>query len=276
MYDASIVISVYDKVRELELIFHALSIQDYDMTGIEVIVAEDGMNEPVRALTTRWSEESPLKIKHLTQEDKGFRKNRILNAAVRESSAGYLIFIDGDCIPHNEFISAHLKSKKPGRVMCGRRVNLTKKLSDGMSPESVRDLSYSRTLLTQLIFSSLNKHKATFSYNAEEGLIVKSPRLRKLMMNKDEHILGCNFSIHKHMLEDINGFDENYEGPGLGEDSDIEHRLRLRGAKFGSVRNLAVVYHIYHPKTKENPSNMEYFLGMKASGKYYCHNGLSK
>ncbi len=78
------------------------------------------------------------------------------------------------------------------------------------------------------------------------------------------------------MLEKINGFDENYEGPGLGEDSDIEYRLRLTGAKFKSVRNLAVVYHLYHPRTIEQQENMEYFNKVKSQSNFFCKNGLVK
>lgn len=95
-------------------------------------------------------------------------------------------------------------------------------------------------------------------------------------MNEDEHILGCNFSVHKIVLEKINGFDENYEGPGLGEDSDIEYRMRLIGVKFRSIRNLAVQYHIYHPKTIESDKNMEYYRKVTASKEYFCKNGLVK
>ncbi|MBK6538350.1 MAG: hypothetical protein IPG09_11470 [Ignavibacteria bacterium] len=82
--------------------------------------------------------------------------------------------------------------------------------------------------------------------------------------------------MHKALLEKINGFDENYEGPGLGEDSDIEYRLRLAGAEFRSVRNLAVQYHLYHPKTKEDEKNMKYFTEVKQSKNYFCKNGLVK
>lgn len=276
MPQASLVISVYDKRRELDLIFHSLTVQKAPLDSYEVIIAEDGENEGIREIVNEWKSRSRLNLKHITQEDKGFRKNRILNKAITASSNPYLIFIDGDCIPHPEFVSSHLNNAESNTVLCGRRVNLTKNLTQDMNKDVILSLKYAGLNFGNVIHSALNKGKPGFEYNAEEGFILRNPQLRKLIVNDDEHILGCNFSIHKEMLERINGFDEKYEGPGLGEDSDIEFRLRLTGAKFKSVRNLAVVYHMYHPKTIEQAANMEYFNKVKAAGEYFCSNGLIK
>lgn len=276
MSDASLVISVYDKCRELDLLFHALKVQGYPSEKYEIIIAEDGASKPMSELVKSWQAKGNLNIRHITQEDKGFRKNKILNKAIIASRSPYMIFIDGDCIPHPEFISAHLSRVQPNTVLCGRRVNLSEKTSSRLSADSIESLQYHKTRIGNVIFSALNKDKPGFGYNAEEGFIIKSETARKLLMNENEHILGCNFSIHKAMLEKINGFDENYEGPGLGEDSDIEYRLRLTGAKFKSVRNLAVVYHLYHPKTIEQPKNMEYFNKVKSESNFFCKNGLVK
>ena len=276
MSDATLVISVYDKCRELDLIFHALTIQNHLSAKFEIIIAEDGENTKVSELVERWQSKRQLNIRHITQEDKGFRKNKILNKAIMASASPYLIFIDGDCLPHPEFISAHISNIEPNTVLCGRRVNLTEKASSKLTVDSITSLQYQKTSFGSVLFSALNRDKPGFGYNAEEGFIIKSEAARKILMNKDEHILGCNFSIHKVMLEKINGFDENYEGPGLGEDSDIEYRLRLTGAKFRSVRNLAIVYHLYHPKTIEQQKNMEYFNKVKSQSNFFCKNGLVK
>lgn len=270
MADVSLIISVYKKVKELELIFYALSVQS--LKNFEVIIAEDGEDNDMRKLIKEWKDKKIFTIKHLTQEDKGFRKNRILNEAVRNSTSGYLIFMDGDCIPHSEFIKAHFENRKGNTVLCGRRVNLTKNISEKLNKESILNLDYQKIKISEAIYSSLNREKIHF--NIEEGFIIKNKTFRKVITNEDEHILGCNFSIHKNLLENINGFDENYEGPGLGEDSDLEFRLRLIGTKFVSVRNLAVQYHLYHPKTMEEPKNMKYFNEVKKKKEYFCIKGL--
>jgi len=270
----SLVISVYDKSDELELIFTALSVQSF--TDFEVIIAEDGMNENMNKLINDWKSKKLFPVKHLTQQDKGFRKNKILNESIRRAATDYLIFFDGDCIPHPDFVKEHFENRRSNSVLCGRRVNLTKSASEKINANSILNKEYSRLKLYRIIYSSLNRDKNDFNFNIEEGFIIRNSLLRKLFTNEDEHILGCNFSVHKALLEKINGFDENYEGPGLGEDSDIEYRLRLAGAEFRSVRNLAVQYHLYHPKTKEDEKNMKYFTEVKQSKNYFCKNGLVK
>ena len=100
--------------------------------------------------------------------------------------------------------------------------------------------------------------------------------MRKLITIQEPHILGSNFSLHKELMEKINGFDENYEGPGIGEDSDIEFRLRLTGAKFYSIRNLAIVLHLNHKYSVEARNNFEYFEEVKRKKQPVCTNGLIK
>ncbi|MEO8446016.1 MAG: glycosyltransferase [bacterium] len=270
----SLIISVYKKTHELDLILNALTIQS--LNEFEVIIAEDGQDAGMKKLIEEWTAKNKFPVKHLIQEDKGFRKNRILNEAIRNASTDYLIFIDGDCIPHSDFIKAHFESRESDTVLCGRRVNLTKIISQKITKEIILSKDYEKVKLSEVIYSSLNKDKADFNFNIEEAFVYKNKALRKVMTNKDEHILGCNFSIEKALLERINGFDENYEGPGLGEDSDIEYRLRLIDAKFKSVRNLAIQYHLYHPKTIEEPVNMKYFNEVKKQNEYFCKNGLVK
>lgn len=274
MQKVSLIISVYKKVKELELIFYALTIQSFK--DFEVIIAEDGMNEDMRYLIDKWRSPDKFSIKHITQKDIGFRKNKILNECVRNSETEYLIFFDGDCIPHSDFVKAHFENKEENTVLCGRRVNLTKKISEKVTKEFILNKEYEKLKLSEVIYSSLNKGKNEFNFNIEEGIIIKNRSVRNIVTNKDEHILGCNFSIPKELLLKINGFDENYEGPGLGEDSDIEFRLRLIDSKFRSVRNLAVQYHLYHPKTIEEEKNMEYFNEVKKLKVFFCKNGLEK
>ncbi len=269
MPKVSIIISVYNKVKELELIFYALKIQSFK--EFEIVIAEDGIDTEMQKLINDWRKKNLFPLKHVSQEDIGFRKNKILNEAVRSSSCSYLIFIDGDCIPHSDFVRAHFENREENTVLCGRRVNLTKSISGKINKENIQNYDYQKIKLSEIIYSSLNRKNSGHNFNIEEGFIYKNKTLRKVLMNEDEHILGCNFSIQKSLLKKINGFDENYIGPGLGEDSDIEYRLRLTGAKFKSVRNLAVQYHMYHPKTKEEPKNMEYFNKVKEKNEYFVY-----
>lgn len=266
MSKASLIISVYKNTHALELIFYALSIQSE--MDFDIIIAEDGNFDGIREVIESAKKILPNRIIHITQEDKGFRKNRILNEAIRTDNTGYMIFIDGDCIPHPDFIKEHIENREDNTVLCGRRVALGKKPSEELTKEKILSKEYEKMGLKHFI-DSLSGDEG--SKHVEEGL-----RLSIFNKKGEVHILGCNFSIWNEMLVKINGFDENYEGPGLGEDSDIEFRLRLTGAEFKSVRNKAIQYHLYHQKTKEAETNFDYFQKVKEKGGFWAEKGLLK
>lgn len=272
MSKISLVISVYGKIHELELILTALGHQSF--RDFEVIIADDGSGNEMKNFIEAEKKKSKLKINHIWQEDKGFRKNRILNKAVTAAKAPQLVFIDGDCLPHSDFIMQHYKNYTSGYVLCGSRVNMSKRLSKMITIDAIRSKEYQKGMLGKIIDSFRDKDKR--STYIEEGFYIESDLIHKIIRRNKPRLLGCNFSVSKEMLIKINGFDENYTGPGVGEDSDIEFRLKHAGAHLKSVRNKAIVYHFYHPVTKESPSNYKYFQSVKLSKEYISKNGIKK
>lgn len=272
MKKVSLIISVYNNIRALELILNALTIQDE--RNFELLIADDGSGDDMHMFISEFRAKSDLDITHIYQEDIGFRKTKILNSAIKHASTDYLIFIDGDCIPHSRFISQHSANREADTVLCGRRVNLSKKISDSITVEKVLSKDFEGKKLSHIIDSF--RSKSTRSTFVEEGIFLKNKTLRKLVLKDEPHILGCNFSLHKKTIEKINGFDENYNGPGIGEDSDIEYRLRLAEVKFKSIRNLAILFHLYHLQTSESTMNMKYFENVTERKVYFCDNGLEK
>ncbi len=271
MPELTLIISVYNKARELELIFAGLEHQAF--RDFEVIVADDGSGDNIKKLIKLHSVKSKLNILHLWQEDSGFRKNRILNKAIAASNTDHLIFIDGDCLPHSNFVLQHYKNRAPNTVLCGSRVNLSRKLSGKISLENIASREFENGTFEKILDSFREKNKR--STYVEEGIYIGSDIISKLIKRKPR-LLGCNYSLPKELMLKINGLDENYLGPGIGEDSDLEFRLKLSGANLRSVRHKAIVYHFYHAATKENPANLKYFESVKAKGEYVCKNGLKK
>ncbi|HEX2788374.1 MAG TPA: glycosyltransferase [Ignavibacteria bacterium] len=273
MFDATVVISVYNKVRELELVLSGLKIQT--VKNFEIIIADDGSADEMKKFISGYNSSSSLSINHVWQEDDGFRKNKILNESIRQAKAHYMIFIDGDCIPHSDFVNSHLQNKEKDAVLGGRRVYLGERVSESLTPELIEKKYLERKNITVYIDNFLKKKTST--YALEEGLLIKNKMVRDTILRKDIHLLGSNFSLHRDALIKINGFDENYIGPGIGEDTDIEFRLRKAGYKMKSVRNLAIQYHLYHPKTKEEHKNLKYFNEeVKQRDDFMCQNGLTK
>lgn len=237
---ASVIISIYNKFDFFERVlagFEKQSIQDF-----EVILADDGSHEQTVEAIRRYQQQASITLRHLWHEDKGFRKTRIMNKAVVAAAADYLIFVDGDCIPHPRFVEEHLAHASPGVVACGRRANLSQKLSDWLTAEKIRGGALEKAFSLKLLADSITGK----SRDAEKAIYIRNSPLKPLFPQKFRGLLGCNFSLYKKDLLDINGFDERYEAPAAGEDTDPEYRLGWAGKKFISVKNYAIQYHLYH------------------------------
>ena len=80
-------------------------------------------------------------------------------------------------------------------------------------------------------------------------------------------------------LEKINGFDEDYNRTGVGEDQDIEWRLLVSGVKLRSLIFRAVQYHLSHKRNNDIEAGRigeEMKRKKAAAGKFFCDNGLMK
>ncbi len=254
---ATLIISVYKNTAALEAILHSLTLQTEQ--DFEVIISEDGedkeMAEFVKNYPFRWQ------WQHLTQEDRGWRKEVILNKAVMSANTDWLIFIDGDCVLHPRFIEFHTKYKRQGVMLAGKRVKLNPELSEKL----VRG-------------EKLNLFPYLFSRRGcryvEEGFFIP---IARFLRRPVKHLVGSNMSISKQDLIAINGFDENYTLPATGEDYDIEWRMIKNGCKIVSLRNLAVQYHLYHKENwQDQKQNMAYCRQVQERNQIVCKNGIKK
>jgi GT2 family glycosyltransferase len=242
----SIIIAFYNKVRYLELVLAGFERQAEK--DFEILIADDGSGEEAVAGIKRIIRNSGLKIQHIWHEDMGWRKNIILNKAVSQAASEYLIFVDGDCIPHRNFVHEHLRNRKKGIILSGRRLNLSDRISGQLTAEMVRSGFLEKNILTWLIKGIRGEIT-----HAEKGLYL--PWLRPVFRMKKKDLMGANFSISRNDLYLINGFDERYLAPTVGEDTDIEYRAGLAGIRIRSVRNLAVQYHLYHKLLSRENNN---------------------
>jgi len=87
-------------------------------------------------------------------------------------------------------------------------------------------------------------------------------------------LLGCNFSLYKKDIIAINGFDERYEAPSIGEDTDVQFRLELNGVKVKSLNHIAVQYHLYHNLQERLQINIDLFEEVKKAKLAYTQNGI--
>lgn len=254
----SVIISHYNNVANLALILDALSKQS--ASGFEVIVSEDGQDPKTAAFLD--SHRYPFPLQHTTQEDIGFRKNRILNTSIQAAKGSFLVFIDGDCIPHKHFVKAYQKVKETNKICYGRRVMLSEKITTTLQ----KKMQFDGLSLLDLILGGAKKCK--------EGIYTNIP-----LSTKERGLKGCNWGIKKDLLVQINGFDEAYVHAGLGEDYDIEWRLESVGIKKYSMKNKAIIYHLHHKRTYSQEGikiNFKIFRKRVELNEFVCKNGIMK
>ena len=265
----SLVIAVYNKPQDLRFVLAACARQS--LTDFEVIVADDGSGPAVKDVVTEAQQQYNFPITHLWHEDRGWRKNTMLNNGVRTGRAQYIVFIDGDCIPSRHFVYDHWNEREDGKVLLGRRVETSERWSNVLTLAKIRSGDFERLGWQEL----MDGFKGA-SLRVEDGIRIPGRLLRRLLLRNVRGMLGSNFSVAKKHLEAINGFDELYTGPGCGEDSDIQYRLSLIGVTGKSMRNLAIQYHIYHPLTPTSDACWERFEMVKTTREPRCKVGLHK
>jgi glycosyltransferase involved in cell wall biosynthesis len=269
MIKATVIAAFYNKIDYLKLVLAGFERQT--LKEFELIIADDGSAENVVAEIIKLKSNYSFPIKHIWQEDKGFRKNKILNQAIKKAESDYLIFIDADCVPHRGFVEGHLNFSEKNISLTGRRVNLSQKITSILSEQKVQEGYLEKNFIMQAIDGIFGK-----SIDVEKGIYFRNKFLLNLFNKKSRGILGCNFSLFKKDLIKINGFDERYEAPSIGEDSDVQFRLELSGVKVKSVNHAAVQYHLYH-KLQERPQrNLDLFDEVKKNKLAFTPFGLAK
>lgn len=258
----SIIISYYKALVNLKLILAALNRQS--VSGFEVIISEDDANQKTKDYLAAHTVDYQFPIQHNYQkEDLGFRKNMMLNRAILSAKANMLVFIDGDCIPHQHFAKEYIKEKDSNQILVGRRVMLGPKISAKLQ----KDMSIEKLNLLSLIFSDSTKVKD----GIYSSLLSRTTKTRGLV--------GCNWGIKKELLLAVNGYDEDYITAGVGEDNDVAWRLEANGVTYKSMKNKAIVYHIYHPRSYTQDvifANIDLWKAKEKLGHIKCLNGIEK
>jgi cellulose synthase/poly-beta-1,6-N-acetylglucosamine synthase-like glycosyltransferase len=269
MYKASLIISVYKNITFLKAVLDSLNYQTEN--SFEIIITEDGEDVSMRDFISNYNFKHDYQ--HLTQEDLGWRKNKALNNAIRAAHAEWLIFIDGDCVLHPRFIEMHVRNAGDNLILAGKRVKLNEKLSRQLLHQPATLLKMPRLMTKNLLIKEKNLAFVEEGiFISPDGLFGWIPKMRKL-----NHLKGCNMSFSKKAIEAINGFDEDYVLPAVGEDADLTWRFVNAGFTIKSVRNMAVQYHLFH---KENwtsqEENLRIMAEKQARNEFICKNGLTK
>jgi glycosyltransferase involved in cell wall biosynthesis len=262
---ASLLVNVYNMLGPLRIVSEGLLHQSSE--DFEIVFCDDGSTDGSEAFIAELATRSPVAVRHVWQENQGYRRSRILNQGIRESRGRVIVVTDGDCIPHRDFVRDHLEQSQPGRFLAGRRLDLGEEFSRALLPPMVARGFFDRPRLKLLLSDSKRRNRC---------IRVRSRLLRRLMkMEELDHLKGCNFSALRADFEAINGFDEDYQGYGR-EDTDVEIRFGNLGLAIKSLKGLALQFHIWHPTRAFSPANDERLDEVRQSGRSRCENGLAR
>jgi glycosyltransferase involved in cell wall biosynthesis len=265
--DVSVIITTYNTPRFLE--FCLLGYGRQTAPDFELVVADDGSTGETREVIERFSNDTGREIKHVWQEDRGYRKCHILNKGIRASTGRYLVFADGDCVPHSKFVEDHLAGRRDKTAVTSRRVKWGKRFTEGLTRQYIASGAYEsfdlRLISSFLLFDTKRLTR---------GVRITNPPLSRLLNLHSKLLSGCSFSIDREGIEAINGFDEEYEGPGFGPDRDVHMRLETLGYRVGSLMYKALQYHMYHPEVRRPPQNRERYERLLQERWVQCRKGL--
>lgn len=242
-----VVVSTYNHPRALNLALHALVRQS--RSDFRICIADDGSGPATEALLATWRPQLGDRLRHIWQDDLGFRKNRILNQAIASSQADYLIFLDGDCLPSEHFVARHLALARPHRFCTGGVIRLSLASSERIQVADVDAGTVFTTAWLQAqgaLQGTSNRLKAG-AYPPWASRLAERLTLVKRTWN------GGNSSTARINLIRVNGFDENF---GYGaEDIELGFRLNNAGIRGRHLRYTAPVLHLEHERAYAEPGD---------------------
>jgi glycosyltransferase involved in cell wall biosynthesis len=254
----SLIVSTYNQPAALGKVLAGLGRQT--RWPDEVLIADDGSGDPTRDLIETWRKHARAEVRRVWHPDEGFRKTMILNKTVVAASGEYLVLLDGDCVPHPRFIEDHAALAEPGFWVQGRRCFVREPFAAGFDP--------GRAVLGWMLRGRIT--------GAAKGIRLPFPLVRRDARQRG--IIGCNMGFWREDVLAVNGFDEDYSGWGIGEDSDIGTRLYHLGRPRKFVYGRAIVYHLNHPMLPRShvAASRARLQDTIATGKVRCARGLDQ
>lgn len=257
MLKISVIVTTYNRPEALALVLQALAAQEcpslppakppqlftkhQKKSLFEVIIADDGSSCATTRLIQDIQPYLSYPLRHVWQENQGFRAAKIRNRAIATAQGNYLIFLDGDCIPLTDFIVKHCQLAESGCFVTGNRILLSQNLTE----QVIRQQS------PVWCWHSLQWLLPYFRHDINRlSPLIRLPNsfLRKYCAQTWRGAKTCNLAVWREDILKINGFNEEFQGWGY-EDADLVVRLLSQEVRRKEGRFAVPVFHLWHPPT---------------------------
>jgi glycosyltransferase involved in cell wall biosynthesis len=242
----SVVISTYNSLEWLKKTLWSYEHQIF--RNFEILIADDGSGSETVDFIQSYSNNANRVVKHVWHEDNGFQKSAILNKALLQCEADYVVMSDGDCLAREDFLQIHYERREPGYFLSGGYYKLPLDLSKKIQKEDI---------LTQQCFDIdwLRSNGLPASYKTQKltaGFIQAGIMERLTPTNASWN--GHNSSGWTSDLIAVNGFDERMQYGG--QDRELGERLFNHGIKSKQIRYSAICLHLDHARGYKNQDSI--------------------
>ena len=237
--EIAVLVSSYQRPRHLIRVLHSIAAQQGVDGRFEVVVTDDGSEDDTFSLVEEFAASVSFPVGFTTHRHETYQLARCRNEGVRASSAPYLLFLDGDCLIPPDHLHIHLQRRQSGVIYAGYCALLDEATSSELGIPEVQSGDFVNRASSQ----ELNKLKK----------MDRKSRLYEWIRHPTKpKLFGGNVGIHRDDYEEINGYDEAFEGWGC-EDDDLRIRLRQAGKRIRSILRWTRTYHLWHPMGSTTP-----------------------
>ncbi|OSI35176.1 glycosyltransferase family 2 protein [Neisseria dumasiana] len=260
----SLIITTYNRPDALALVLKSALAQT--RLPQEIIIADDGSDRRTTEVVGKFTQASPVPVKHTWQKDDGFRAAESRNRAIAAATSDYLIIIDGDMVLDPSFIADHIAAAKKGRLIQGSRVILSKERTEAI-------LNQPGLPLPELSFSSNGVKKRLSALR----LTKLAKLLGKRGNRKHKGIKSCNMGFFRDDALAVNGFNNEFVGWGR-EDSEFAARCYHSGMKRHNLKFAGIAYHLWHHEAERAalPRNDALLQATLNEKKTRCERGVNE
>ena len=262
--DISVIVTAHNQKERLRLVLAGLRGQTVPATHFEVVVVDDGSSDGTAEMLDEVGRQMDLKIVRLRPNE---GRCRARNRGVEAATGEFVAFLDGDALPHPQWLQGHIEALKQGgreSLLCGAGYSLPglEYLQDpqrgtpmeGKTPSVVREyvrVHRQELILTEDMVLGAFDHieaRAVIGWYPFPELEILQEQITELFVQHSDSLIGWlgffpnNGAVLRKDFLEVGGFDP---AMAFSEGWDLAYRLQQHGCRPRFVPE-AKAYHLYH------------------------------